>query len=373
MTSSTPHAPGAADSFDVRAEARSYRVDVAPGAADAALRALPRDALVISDEIFAARLAGLPCPVLTMPALETHKTLEGAARLLEAARAAGFTRRGTVAAVGGGIVQDVACFVASTYMRGVGWTYLPTTVLGMVDSCIGGKSSINVGPFKNLAGTIHPPDRVLVDPEFARTLPAEHRAGGLCEAAKIAYARGPDTFAAYLDLRAQPTMADAELGRVVALSLRAKQWFIEVDEFDRAERLTLNFGHTFGHALESASGFAINHGAAVGVGMLCALDFSLSRALVKRSAALRRLEEHTLDLLDAVPDLKPALERVDMARFTTALLSDKKHAPDALTLVLPMDASPDGLPLALCRLPRDADVLAGITRAVERTRRMMVG
>ncbi len=373
MTGQGTPAPGAADSFEVEADARSYRVEVSPGAADAALRALPRDALVICDEIFAARLAGLPCPVLTMPALETHKTLDGAARLLEAARAAGFTRRGTVVAVGGGIVQDVACFVASTFMRGVGWTYLPTTVLGMVDSCIGGKSSINVGTYKNLAGTIHPPDRVLVDPEFARTLPAEHRAGGLCEAAKIAFARSPDTFAAYLDLRAQPSMADADLGRVVALSLRAKRWFIQVDEFDRRERLTLNFGHTFGHALESASGFAINHGAAVGLGMLCALDFSLSRALAKRDATLRRLEEHTLDLLDAVPDLKDALERVDMARFTTALLSDKKHTPEKLTLVLPVDASADGLPLALCRFPRDGDVLGDIARAVERTRRMMAG
>ena len=360
-------------SFDVKADARTYKVEVAPGSAMAFLRGLSRESVVICDAIFVDRFKDLACPVLSLPALETHKTLGEAARLVEAARAVGLTRKGRIVAVGGGIVQDVACFVASIFMRGIAWSYLPTTILGMVDSCIGGKSSINVGTYKNLAGTIHPPDFVLVDPDFAETLLLEHRAGGLCEAAKIAFARSPDAFARYLALRAEPSMTGPALADVVALSLQAKRWFIEIDEFDQKERLTLNFGHTFGHAIESASDFAINHGAAVGLGMLCALEFAGSRGLVQPDGSLQRLRLHTLDLLQAVPGLRDHFSRLDMPGFETALLSDKKHTPDRLTLVLPVTAADGDLPLGLCRFPRDAGVLDDIARAVESTQRMLVG
>ena len=361
------------DSFDIKADARSYEVSIQAGAAMEHLRSLGGGTLAICDEIFADRYKNLSCLVMSVPALESRKTLDEAARLVEAARAAGFTRSGKIVAVGGGIIQDVACFVASIFMRGVGWSYLPTTVLGMVDSCVGGKSSINVGKYKNLAGTIHPPDRVLVDPGFAQTLTIDHFAGGLCEAAKICYARGGGVFNDYLALEARPSMNAAALAEVVLLSLKAKRWFIEIDEFDRKERLTLNFGHTFGHAIESASNYAINHGAAVGVGMLCALEFASARGMIGHDVLLERLREHTLALLETVPDLPTEFARLDMSGFEQALLSDKKHTPDRLTLVLPASSSENGLPLDLCRLPRDADVLGDLSRAVERTQRMIAG
>ena len=360
-------------SFDVRADARCYSVNVDPGAAPDFLREQDGDAVIVCDEIFKERFADLPCPVFSLPALETHKTLEAAGRLVEAARGVGLTRNGTIIAVGGGIVQDVACFAASIYMRGIAWSYLPTTILAMVDSCIGGKSSINVGRYKNLAGTMHPPQLVLVDPEFAQTLPVEHRAGGLCEAAKIAFARSPAVFSDYLALNAQPTMSGTALADVVVLSLETKRWFIEIDEFDQKERLTLNFGHTFGHALESASHFAINHGAAVGLGMLCALEFAASRRLVGPAAHMERLREHTKSLLDAVPGLGRDFARIDMSGFESAFLSDKKHKPDQLVLVLPVAGAVDELSLSLCRFSRDADTLTGVSAAVERTQRMISG
>lgn len=361
------------DSFDIKADARSYRVTVEPGAAMAFLQSQTRDAIVVCDAFFEDRLRDLPCPVLSLTAIESNKTLEAAGRLIEAARAAGLSRKGRIIAVGGGIVQDVACFVASVYMRGVGWSYLPTTVLGMVDSCIGGKSSINVGHFKNLAGTIHPPHLVLVDTDFAQTLPMEHRAGGLCEAAKIAFARGDAVFDRYMALHASPTMETTALARVVEISLKAKQWFIEVDEFDHNERLTLNFGHTFGHAIESATSFAINHGAAVGLGMLCALDFAYESGLIERDRNLERLETHTVALLRSVPDLQRDFSRIHMAAFEKALLSDKKHTPDYLTLVLPRPADGDTLRLSLQKFSRDADTLSRIARAVAHVQRKLVG
>ena len=360
-------------SFDIKADARSYEVRVEPHAATGFLQAESRDAIVICDEIFEERFSSLACPVVSLPALETNKTLEAAGRLVEALRSAGMTRKSKIIAVGGGIVQDVACFVASIYMRGISWIYLPTTVLSMVDSCIGGKSSINVGRFKNLVGTMHPPDLVMVDTAFAQTLSLEHRAGGLCEAAKILFARGAADFDQYLALQAHPAMAGTELASAVSLSLEAKQWFIEVDEFDQKERLTLNFGHTFGHAFESASDFAINHGAAVGLGMLCALDFAMARKLVRPDARLQRLADHTRGLLAAVPGLQDSFARIDLAAFETAFLSDKKHTPGALTLVLPTQDTDSALPLGLRRFPRDADVLRSLSAAVERTQRAISG
>lgn len=360
-------------SFEIKADAHAYEVRVDPGAAAAYLRAESRNAIVICDEIFKDRFADLACPVVSLPALETNKTLDAAGRLVEAVRAAGMTRKSRIIAVGGGIIQDVACFVASIYMRGISWVYLPTTVLSMVDSCIGGKSSINVGRFKNLAGTMHPPELVLVDTEFAQTLPIEHRSGGLCEAVKILFARSAADFEQYLALKPHPEMAGTELASAVSLSLKAKQWFIEVDEFDQKERLTLNFGHTFGHAFESASNFAINHGAAVGLGMLCALDFAFARDLVRPDVRLQGLADHTRGLLAAVPDVADDFARIDLATFETAFLSDKKHASDALTLVLPTQDENSALPLALCRFPRDAGVLRSLSAAVERTQRMISG
>jgi 3-dehydroquinate synthase len=352
-------------SFEIKADARSYGVIIDPGAAMDFLRAQTSDAVVICDAFFHDRLHDLPCRVLSLTAVETNKTLEAASGLIEAARAAGLTRKGRVIAVGGGIVQDVACFLASVYMRGLSWSYLPTTILGMVDSCIGGKSSINVGGYKNLAGTIHPPDMVLVDPEFAQTLPMEHRSGGLCEAAKIAFARGDAVFDRYLALGASPTMAPADLAAVVEVSLRAKQWFVEIDEFDQKERLTLNFGHTFGHALESATGFAINHGAGVGLGMLCAIEFALESGIIERNERLKLLEAHVLFLLRAVDGLQSDFAKVDMEAFRKAVASDKKHTADRLTLVLPVPAESGPLPLDLCRFARDAETLDRISRAVE--------
>lgn len=361
------------DSFDIKADARTYRVDIDPGAAMAFLQAQTSDTIVICDTFFAERLKTLSCPVFDLTAIESNKTLGEATRLIEAIRAAGLTRNGRIVAVGGGIVQDVVCFVASVYMRGIAWSYLPTTILGMVDSCIGGKSSINVGRYKNLVGTIHPPDLVLVDPDFALTLPIEHRAGGLCEAAKIAFARGDAVFERYMALNASPTMDPAALAKVVEISLRAKQWFIEIDEFDHKERLTLNFGHTFGHAIESATAFAINHGAAVGLGILCALAFSLDGNLIGRDKPLDMIEAHTLALLRAVPNLQRDFAAIDVEAFRKAVLSDKKHTADRLTLVLPVPAEGETLRLNLCRFVRDEETLGRIVRAVETVQRKLIG
>ena len=357
------------DRFDVKARSGSYSVSITSGGA-ADFLAQQRNALVLCDEVLLDRVPPGDCPVVGIKALEDRKSLLAAAEVIEKIRSAGLDRNGSIIAVGGGIVQDVACFVASVYMRGVRWSYLPTTVLGMVDSCIGGKSSINVGPYKNIAGTIHPPQTVFVDTDFARTLAPAHVAGGLCEAAKITFARGAQAFGRYIALKPDPAAMDARLAELVALSLQSKRWFVETDEFDKAERLTLNFGHTFGHALEAATQFEVLHGTAVGVGVLCALEFARIQKVGERTDEVEALGAHMRELVAATGGIGRVLNAIDIARFEEAFLSDKKHRDQQLTLVLPVSDRQRGLPLSLCRYPKDAATMAAVRGAVERTVRM---
>jgi len=205
----------------------------------------------------------------------------------------------------------------------------------MVDSCIGGKSSINARQLKNVIGNIYPPDRVVIDTEFTRTLATIDLVSGLAEAVKICFCRGVDEFDEYLEIVPAPVRPGADFGPVIGHSLRAKQWFIEIDEFDRAERQRLNFGHTFGHALEAATDFRIPHGVAIAVGMIAACDFA------GRPRATQRLRGHVLDLLHEVDGLGRTIGVVDWAKFRTAFDGDKKHRRGAYRLVLPNEGGVD--------------------------------
>ena len=191
------------------------------------------DALLV-DGFFRHRLA-LPqgLPVIWIEATEEAKALPATLEVFMALKQAGFGRGSHLLAISGGVVQDIATFVASLYMRGIAWSYVPTTFLGMSDSCLGGKSSINVGPYKNLIGNSHPPRRIDILPVFARTLPPVELAGGAAEAAKIAFCRGAEAFARYEALAA-PVLAGAwredQLAELLHATLAAKQWFTETDE-----------------------------------------------------------------------------------------------------------------------------------------------
>lgn len=273
---------------------------------------------------------------ISLAATENVKTLESVARVIEAMRSAGATRSSHLYAVGGGIIQDVGTFAASCYMRGIRWSYFPTTLLGMVDSCIGGKSSINVGPFKNIAGNFYPPDRVCIDTTFCASLPPAQVIEGLCEAVKICFASTDDTFERYLEVAdPRPASADAAtLKRIIAITLAAKKRFIEEDEFDTGIRLLLNFGHTFGHALEGASHYRISHGVAVGLGMLTSAAFSRASGLLPaEQSRVARLLHYTRGLLRAVPGLDSACRDIVLEDCLRRFSSDKKHTADRYYII----------------------------------------
>ncbi len=312
--------------------------------------------VVLADRCFSSRLANTNMPIVWIDAVEERKSLAGIEQLIAELVTAGVPRDAHLLAVGGGIVQDMATFVASVYMRGIAWTYVPTTLMAMADSCIGGKSSINAGGVKNVVGNIYPPQAITVDPEFLATLSTEDLVSGLGEAVKICFCRGEDALVAYLahfqEFGSSPD-ADAAL---IYEALAAKQWFIEVDEFDREERRQLNFGHTFGHALEAATGFTVPHGVAVTIGMLASIEFARAQS-GRVPPEVGVLSEHCHQLLKRLDGYPEKLASLDDARFRKAFASDKKHGRDSYRVILP---GPDGV--AEVTLARTA---ATVDRAVD--------
>ena len=313
-------------SFDIHASEKTYRVSIAPGLLAQTIAATAADALFLCDARLMAQSGLDPARTIVLEATEQAKDLANLSGVMAQFKQLGAHRGSMLYAVGGGVMQDIACFVASVYMRGLNWSYFPTTLLGMVDSCIGGKSSINAGGYKNLVGTFHPPEAVYIDPTLADSLSVEQKVAGLAEAVKICFAHEGGFFADYLALQPVAKMAGAALSPVIALSLATKKWFIETDEFDRNERQLLNFGHTFGHAIEAATDFAVSHGVAVGIGMLCALAYGEAEGYSASGAArTEQLRAHVRTLLAQVPGLTAALARLDSALAVEKFTADKKH------------------------------------------------
>jgi 3-dehydroquinate synthase len=314
-------------------------------------------------DVFFRDLLRLPedLPVIWIDATEEAKALQETLPVFVALKQAGLGRSCRIAAIGGGVVQDIATFVASLYMRGIAWSYVPTTFLGMADSCLGGKSSINAGPYKNLIGNFHPPSRIEILPVFARTLPAAEMACGAAEAAKIAFCRGASAFAAYERLAAPVLSGDWQeqhLAELLYATLAVKQWFIEKDEFDQAERRLLNFGHTWGHALESATAFAIPHGLAVAIGMMASICFT------QHQAVSTNLWKHCLALL--LPVLVPAqLDTFDPERFLKAFQADKKHSAVHYHLIVPTSTDPAGLGVREMQCPKIQASLDSVLGAMQ--------
>lgn len=320
--------------IEIRSSFGTYKVRIGRGLAREFVA--DSEALLAADSGLLAHFPWLDVPrTIPMIAAESAKTLQAAGDVVEALRDRGADRTSHLVAVGGGIVQDVATMSASIYMRGIKWTYCPTTLLGMVDSCIGGKSSINVGRYKNVAGNFHPPMQVLIDTDFCETLPTTQRVAGLCEAVKICFADTGTAFDEYLALVARGDVLDGSLlPDIIALSLSTKKRFIEEDEFDNGVRLLLNFGHTFGHALEAAGNFSISHGVAVGLGIMAAVAFSEEQSPgVSTLPRVHALVSHLRDLVSHVPEVADHLRAIDREDALRRFKSDKKHRKDQFAVI----------------------------------------
>lgn len=297
--------------------------------------------------------------VIEIVAEEKNKTLQSCEHVIREMKAFGMNRKSTLVAVGGGYVQDIATLSCALYMRGINWQYFPTTLMSMMDSCVGGKSSINVGNFKNLVGNFYPPKEIFVDLSFTESLDKDAIACGLLEGLKICYARGPEDFKRFRELRRSSSTLNCQNGEdFVEHVLKCKKWFIENDEFDTGVRQLLNFGHTFGHALEAACNFAIPHGIAIGIGMLAAIDF----AREDESELEFDLEQEILEILEDVrPTVRRGFEIFDSQIFGSAFDGDKKHTSSLFRPVLSIHGK-----LKIKEIDRSNDVLEKAVTSINR-------
>ncbi|CAM8359083.1 3-dehydroquinate synthase [Candidatus Methylopumilus planktonicus] len=324
-------------SFNIQSSIKSYKVDIREGLLTKPLFETSNNLIIIDKHVLDLYPLLQAKNLIAIPALESSKTLETASYVIEQLRLKGAHRESHLIAIGGGIIQDVVTLVASLYMRGISWSYYPTTLLGMVDSCIGGKSSINVGQYKNIAGNFYPPQVITIDPSFCSTLEPNEVIAGMCEAVKICFADRKTTFDEFLQLTdIDSIIPESRLAKVVELSLRTKKIFIEEDEFDKGIRLHLNFGHTFGHAIEAAGDFSITHGVAVGIGMQFGIDIA-NRLSISNQAARKTqsLNTYLTSLLKNVRQLGSHLNAIDVDQLFDKFESDKKHTDKHFVMILP--------------------------------------
>ena len=300
--------------------------------------------------------AGVRAHLVRVPPGERSKSPKRLASLWERCAVLGLDRRDVVVALGGGVVGDLAGFLAATYLRGVPWVGVPTSLLAQVDSSVGGKTAVDLKAGKNLAGAFHQPAGVLVDPDVLSTLPDRHRRAGLAEAAKLGMAADARLFR-WLERHEAPLAAgDLEaLAEVVERSIRAKARVVLADERESGVRAALNLGHTAGHALEAAVGFrGLLHGEAVALGLRIAAALSVRKAGLALEDRLRM--EMLLDVLGLPWKLPP----VSADCILEVMRRDKKRSGQAVRWVLTPRIGHASVPrLVSERLVRTALIEAG--------------
>jgi shikimate kinase/3-dehydroquinate synthase len=329
--------------FRVSGMSASYDVRVIAGSLNGlgpalAARRLQGPVAVVSDSnvgpiytdgvIRSLENAGLQACQVTIPAGETHKNLQTLQDLWKAFLEASLERGSTVVALGGGVVGDLAGFAAATYMRGVRWVSVPTSLLAMVDASLGGKTGADLPQGKNLVGAFHPPALVLADPETLSTLPDAELRNGMAEVVKHGVLADPALFA--LCCRDWKEIAqdwDAIVRRAMAVKIQV----IQEDPYERGRRATLNLGHTLGHAVELASDFKLKHGEAVAVGMVFVAR--LAEQMGIGEAGVAQQITATLQGLSLPTEIPPGLDR---EQILAAVGRDKKRSGGATRFILPV-------------------------------------
>ena len=226
--------------------------------------------------------------IYLIDALEENKTINVALDICKAMTEMPSRRNTRLISIGGGIIQDVTGFAANILYRGIGWIFVPTTLLSACDSCIGGKTSLNYDKFKNLLGTFYPPDEIYICSSLFKTLEERDFLSGLGEVVKFNVMGGETQLASMeKDMPELLQRNPEKLVPYVKSSLEFKKNIIEEDEFDKGSRVLLNYGHTFGHAIEAVTDYVVPHGTAVAMGMIVANRISLYRGMISEALALR--------------------------------------------------------------------------------------
>jgi 3-dehydroquinate synthase len=287
----------------------------------------PRYASPVADSL---KRSGIEPIIATIPAGEDHKTLSDLAPVYDLLLSARIERSTPVLALGGGVIGDMTGFVAATVLRGVPFIQIPTTLLAMVDASVGGKTGVNHAVGKNLIGAFHQPISVLIDPAVLQSLPARELRGGLAECIKHDIIRDAEGFAR-LEREIQRALSlDLDyLTDLIAHNIAIKARVVESDPFEHGERAHLNFGHTFGHAIETVSHYDNSHGECVALGMVAASRMAVDLGMLDENSCRRIIE---VIRNTGLPTNGLKLARKDVV---DAMIFDKKVRAGKVRFVLP--------------------------------------
>lgn len=336
--------------FIVKSRFKNYQVDFMDNLAKSIkANAKKRDFLIIDkkiSELYAEKVEKFFAEnrIVIVEATEHNKTLENCYSLIKDLVEKDIRKNSIIFALGGGVIEDIAGFISSILFRGINWVFCPTTLLAQADSCIGSKTSINLNEYKNLLGSFYPPSRIFIDTKFLQTLPVDEIKSGIGEILHFYLIAGKDELAKELMNDYERLLkAPEELKDYILSSLKIKKSVIEIDELDEGQRNIFNYGHSFGHAIETVTSYAVNHGQAVTIGMDIANYLSLRLGYIDKETF-----EYIHQILDKnIPDAR--LSEKDMEDYFRALSKDKKnigadlcciltHAPGSMVkMQLPMD------------------------------------
>ncbi len=321
--------------MEIKSSARTYSVQFAKDFAESVEEAsLIPNAFTVIDanvnrlygEIIKTHLKG---PILEITAVEENKTYEKTGEYIRQLLEMGIRKNNQLIVIGGGIVQDIGAFMASVLFRGIEYTLLPTTLLAQCDSCIGSKSSMNIANYKNQLGTFNPPTQVLVATSVLDTLSKQDLRSGVCEALKLAMIESREA-ALQMGGTLDAGLNSEALEATVKQALAIKKVYIEEDEFDKGRRNLLNYGHTFGHAFESKSGYKIPHGIAVGIGMIAANYFSWKLGMITETEFVE-----ARDLMSPwTKEFMPELTQLKVEDLLGAMKNDKKSSAGQIGFIL---------------------------------------
>jgi 3-dehydroquinate synthase len=292
-------------------------------------RYVPETKLIVITDVNVGKLYPLDsmaADVVTIGTGEAIKTLDTVRDIYARLISSGADRSAFIVGVGGGIVCDITGFAASTFLRGVRFGFVATTLLAQVDASVGGKNGVNYEGYKNMVGLFHQPEFVICDPELLKTLPRKEISCGLAEIVKHAAIADADLFA-YLEKHVEDILAldRRAIEKLVRVSVRIKSAIVSRDETEKGMRRLLNFGHTFGHAIEKVAG--VPHGEAVSMGMVIASALSVQKGLLSAQEDQRlRAVLNNLKLPTRIAENSP--------KITEAIAKDKKRAGDRIHFVL---------------------------------------
>ena len=266
--------------------------------------------------------------MIDIEAHEKQKSYEGLVPIINKLIESGFRKNHRLISIGGGITQDITAFTASIMYRGIDWILFPTTLLAQGDSCIGSKTSINFGEYKNQVGGFYPPNNIYIDLNFLDTLNYADLQSGLGEMSHYFVVSSEKDFKKYKQNYTSALSNRTVLANMISRSLAIKKSYIEIDEFDQNQRQVFNYGHSFGHAIESLTNYAVPHGIAVSFGMDMANYFSVKMGLLKP-----QIREEIRELLQQIWEGYD-IRHLDVPQFSSALAKDKKNVGQELRLIL---------------------------------------